>query len=136
MEADKSTTVTIPSAVVPSTSNPVTLDIVVKDSESVADNSFNVTGDNGVAASISLTMKNGDTAITNFDSNKVTVETYIETGLSGVTVKYNGTTGNPDSADTTYDPVTGKLTFKTTHFSEFYVEADKQAGIGDKGYVT
>lgn len=136
MEADKSTTVKIPSAAVPSGTSTVTLDIVVKDSESVADNSFDVTVDNGVAASISLTMKNGDTAITNFDSNKVTVETYIETGLSGVTVKYNGTTGNPDPADTIYDPVTGKLTFKTTHFSEFFVEAEIVAKIGGKGYLT
>ena len=136
MEADKSTTVKIPSAAVPSGTSTVTLDIVVKDSESVADNSFDVTVDNGVAASISLTMKNGDTAITNFDSNKVTVETYIETGLSGVTVKYNGTTGNPDPADTAYDPVTGKLTFKTNHFSEFYVEAEIVAKIGEKGYLT
>lgn len=134
MEADKSTTVTIPSAVVPSTSNPVTLDIVVKDSESVADSSFDVDTGKGVAASISLTMKEGETPITNFGSNKVTVETYIKKGLSEVTVKYNETTGNPDPADTTYDPVTGKLTFKTTHFSEFYVEADIQAKIGDSEY--
>lgn len=140
MKADKSTKVTIPSAVVSSATSAFTLDIVVKDYKSVADNSFNVATDKGVAASISLTMKNGNTAITEFDSNKVTVETYIETGLSGVKVKYNGTgtTGNldPDPTDTTYEPVTGKLTFKTTHFSEFYVEADKQAQIGDKGYVT
>lgn len=140
MEADKSTTVTIPSAVVSSVTSAVTLDIVVKDYRSVADYSFNVATGKGVAASISLTMKDGDTVKTNFGSNKVTVETYIGTGLSGVTVKYNGTgtTGNldPDSADTTYEPDTGKLTFKTTHFSEFYVEADKQAKIGDKGYVT
>lgn len=140
MKADKSTTVKIPYAAVPSGTSAVTLDIVVKDSESVANNSFNVGTVNGVAASISLTMKNGDTAITEFGSNKVTVETYIETGLSGVTVKYNGTgtTGNldPDSEDTNYDPVTGKLTFKTTHFSEFYVEAEIVAKIGAKGYLT
>lgn len=140
MEADKSTTVTIPSAVVSSATSAVTLDIVVKDYRSVADYSFNVATGKGVAASISLTMKNGGATMTEFGSNKVTVETYIGTGLSGVTVKYNGTgtTGNldPDSADTTYEPDTGKLTFKTTHFSEFYVEADKQAKIGDKGYVT
>ena len=133
MEADKSTKVTIPSTVVPSDTN-ITLDIAVKDSESVADSSFKVdTADKGVAASISLTMKNGETPITNFNS-KVTVETYIETGLSGVTVKYNGTTGNPDPADTTYDPVTGKLTFKTTHFSEFCVVAVAQAKIDNVGY--
>lgn len=135
MEADKSTTVTIPSAVVPSTSNPVTLDIVVKDSESVADSSFDVTTGNGVAASISLTMKEGETPITDFGSDKVTVETYIETGLSGVKVKYNGEgAADPEESDTEYDPVTGKLTFKTTHFSEFYVEADIQAKIGTIEY--
>lgn len=134
MEANKSTTVTIPYAVVTSETRAVTLDIVVKDSESVADNSFDVTTGNGVAASISLTMKDGDTVKTNFGSNKVTVETYIDTGLSGVTVKYNGTDAAP--SDITYDPVTGYLKFKTTHFSEFYVEAKKQAKIGNEEYLT
>ncbi len=134
MEVNKSTTVTIPSAVVSSATSAVTLDIVVKDYRSVADHSFNVETGKGVAASISLTMKDGDTVKTNFGSNKVTVETYIGTGLSGVTVKYNGDGDAP--SDIEYVPATGKLTFKTTHFSEFYVEADKQAGIGDKGYVT
>lgn len=136
MEADKSTKVTIPSAVVTSETRAVTLDIVVKDSESVADNSFNVTTNYGVAASISLTMKNDGQAITNFGSNKVTVETYIETGLSGVKVKYNGQDGDPSESDIEYVPATGKLTFKTTHFSEFYVEAEKQAKIGDEEYLT
>lgn len=131
MEVDKSTTVTIPSSVVPSATN-ITLDIAVKDSESVANNSFNVTTDKGVAASISLTMKNGDEAIIDFGTNKVTVETYIETGLSGVTVKYNGTGAAP--SDVVYDPATGKLTFTTTHFSEFYVVADAQAKIDNVGY--
>ena len=131
MEVDKSTTVTIPSSVVPSATN-ITLDIAVKDSESVANNSFNVTTDKGVAASISLTMKNGDEAITDFGTNEVTVETYIETGLSGVTVKYNGTGAAP--SDVVYDPATGKLTFTTTHFSEFYVVADAQAKIDNVGY--
>ena len=130
MEVNKSTTVTIPYAVVTSETRAVTLDIVVKDYRSVADHSFDVATGKGVAASISLTMKDGDTVKTNFGSNKVTVETYIGTGLSDVRVKYNGTTGgDPAEADTTYDPVTGKLTFKTTHFSEFYVEADEQAGL-------
>ena len=134
MEADKSTTVTIPSAVVASAASAVTLDIAVKDSESVADSSFDVTSGNGVAASISLTMKDGETPITNFGSNKVTVETYIETGLSGVTVKYNGTGDAPTDVD--YDSVTGKLTFKTTHFSEFYVESAILTKIGDKEYLS
>lgn len=136
MEVNKSTTVTIPSAVVTSETRAVTLDIVVKDYRSVADHSFNVAPGKGVAASISLTMKDGDTVKTNFGSNKVTVETYIGTGLSGVTVKYNGDGDAP--SDIEYVPATGKLTFKTTHFSEFYVEADKQAKIRDKdkGYVT
>lgn len=137
MVSGNSTTVTVPTSVLNGGTTATVSVAVKKASEISSDNSFEVTQGNDVAASISLTLKSGETAITDFGSNKVTVETYIETGLSGVTVKYNGngTTGNPDSADTTYDPVTGKLTFKTTHFSEFYVEALKQAQIEDKVYL-
>lgn len=135
MEVDKSTTVTVPySAISGYAGKSVELKIAVKNYTSINEKDFAVSDGNGVAASISLTMKSGETPITYFNGEKVTVETYIETGLSGVTVKYKGTDAQP--SDIVYVPATGMLTFSTTHFSEFYVESDKQAGIGDKGYVT
>ena len=67
--------------------------------------------------------------MTSFGNNgKVVVTTYIAKGLSNVTVKYNGTNGgDPTSYD--YDSTTGMLSFTTTHFSEFYVVADKVEAI-------
>lgn len=69
------------------------------------------------------------TPVTSFGNNgKVVVTTYIAKGLSNVTVKYNGTNGgDPTSYD--YDSTTGMLSFTTTHFSEFYVVADKVEAI-------
>ena len=137
MVSGKDTTVTVPISVLGENTSATVSVAVKKASEISSDNSFEVTQGNAVAASISLTLKAGETSIPTFGSNKVTVETYIETGLSGVNVKYNGTTGgDPAKADTTYDPVTGKLTFKTNHFSEFFVEAEIVAKNGTKGYLT
>ena len=135
MEVDKSTTVTVPySAISGYAGKSAELKIAVKNYTSIHEEDFAVSDGNGVAASISLTMKSGETPITYFNGEKVTVETYIETGLSGVTVKYKGTDAQP--SDIVYVPATGMLTFSTTHFSEFYVEAAIQARIGEKGYLT
>ena len=135
MVSGKNTTVTVPTSVLGSSATTATVSVAVKQaSEISSNNSFEVEEGNDVAASISLTLKAGETAIANFGSNKVTVETYIETGLSGVNVKYNGYGDAP--SDIEYVPATGKLTFKTNHFSEFYVEAEIVAKIGEKGYLT
>lgn len=134
MVSGNSTTVTVPTSVLDGETTASVSVAVKKASEISSDNSFEVTQGNDVAASISLTLKAGGTAIPNFGSNKVTVETYIETGLSGVNVKYNGDGDAP--SDIEYVPATGKLTFKTNHFSEFFVEAEIVAEIGGKGYLT
>ena len=52
-----------------------------------------------------------------------TVVTYISTGLTDVTVTYTGTDGRSQPTNVQYDPATGKLTFETTHFSEYEVTA-------------
>lgn len=52
-----------------------------------------------------------------------TVVTYISTGLTDVTVAYVGTDGRSQPTNVQYDPATGKLTFETTHFSEYEVTA-------------
>lgn len=53
----------------------------------------------------------------------VTVSTYIGTGLTGdISVVYNGTGANPTSI--LYDDTKGIITFKTNHFSEFFIVRD------------
>lgn len=56
---------------------------------------------------------------TEFNSQEVTVTTYIAKNLTNVSVKYNGTALNSDKV--TYTAESGKLVFKTTHFSEYVV---------------
>lgn len=68
------------------------------------------------------------TPVTSFGDGNVIVTTYIAKGLENVTVKYNGTNGG-DPTNVRYNSSTGELTFTTTHFSEFYVVADKIQAI-------
>lgn len=82
-----------------------------------------------IGLELSSVSETTQTPVTSFGNNaKVVVTTYIAKGLSNVTVKYNGTNGgDPTSYD--YDSTTGMLSFTTTHFSEFYVVADKIQAI-------
>lgn len=80
-----------------------------------------------VIGGLDLTLTVDNAAVTEF-SSPVTVTTYIAKGLTDVKVKYIGTGDQP--TDVNYDSVTGKLTFKTTHFSEFYVTSEDAARIG------
>lgn len=52
-----------------------------------------------------------------------TVTTYISTGLTDVDVVYTGTDGRDQPIFVSYDAETGKLVFKTNHFSEYAVFA-------------
>lgn len=71
-------------------------------------------------AKLDLSLDVDGKSVTTFEgSEAVTVTTYIAKGLSNVEVKYTGTGDQP--TDVSYDSETGKLTFKTTHFSEFVV---------------
>lgn len=77
-------------------------------------------------AGIDIALMVNDKPVTSFNENEVTISTYIAKGLSDVKVYYNGTVIASDTAETDiYNSETGKLTFTTTHFSEFYVGADK-----------
>lgn len=84
------------------------------------------------------------TPVTTFNNKSVTVTTYIATGLSNVSVRYiksendasdiktNYTIGTIDDffagrVDGYYDSSTGKLVFKTTHFSQYVVVASVEA---------
>lgn len=85
-----------------------------------------------VVARIGLELSSVDgttqTPVTSFGDGNVIVTTYIAKELENVTVKYNGTNGG-DPTNIQYNKSTGELTFTTTHFSEFYVVADKIQAI-------
>lgn len=67
-------------------------------------------------------------------SEPVTVTTYIPKGLSFIGVFYYGDGELDEPTDVQYDDAIGKLTFKTNHFSEFYVMTDDIVRIGDTYY--
>ena len=121
--ATAATTVTFPAgsftaAQATATEN-ATLSINVKNVEEASSATFAVVGANDTAiGAISLNLAGVDTS--NF-GEAVTIETYIAKNLnaSDINVIYNGA-GDPPT-DKTYDPETGRLTFKTTHFSEYVI---------------
>lgn len=113
--------------------------------EAITNENFTVTGSNNTTvAAIDLKLKVGTDTVSTFkksneESVAVTVKTYILKGLNpnNISVKYNGTDGGHPT-DVQYNPVTGELSFKTTHFSEFYVvsgavcyNTDKYVGYSD-----
>ena len=81
-----------------------------------------------IGLELSSVSETTQTPVTSFGDGNVIVTTYIARGLENVTVKYNGTNGG-DPTNVQYDKSTGKLKFTTTHFSEFYVVADKIQAI-------
>lgn len=136
----KKTTVTVPTGTLTTgTQNNMTIELVSIDiAQNVASQqSWTVASDSSAVAALTITLKEVVTTtdpttgsvtveekpITTFDE-AVTVTTYIETGLTGVQVFYNGDLAQP--TEVTYDATTGCLTFKTTHFSEFYVTSKSE----------
>lgn len=81
-----------------------------------------------IGLELSSVSETTQTPVTSFGDGNVIVTTYIARGLENVTVKYNGTNGG-DPTNVQYDKSTGKLKITTTHFSEFYVVADKIQAI-------
>ncbi len=71
---------------------------------------------------ISLKVDGKETA--SFNNKSATVTTYIAEGLKNVDVIYEGASIKKAEDDITYNSGTGELIFKTSHFSEFIVEAD------------
>lgn len=105
----------------------------VKSIEESMSANFRVTNGSAVAAiDLKITDREG-TSKSIAEGKTVTVETYILKGLDdeNIQVVYNGTVG-AQPTDVTYDPLTGKLTFKTSHFSEFYVVSDAVCYNTDK----
>ena len=129
------------------------------DTTSIEDSNFAIEGtdaESGLTsvAGLDIVLKVNDSDVTTFNENKyATVSTYIAKNLTNVGVRYkNPTTGvitsytiaTVDSDPTTisddgyYIASSGKLVFKTTHFSEYYVVADACVYIKEtnKAYST
>lgn len=73
---------------------------------------------------LSLTqIKDGNATTVSSFNGDVTVSTYIGKGLTGtISVVYNGTGDVP--TDISYNAETGIVSFKTNHFSEFFIVRD------------
>lgn len=81
---------------------------------------------NGVAK-IKLTLDGANTR--DFGSEKVTVSLLVPGNYTGLEVKYNGDGAQPTDVNCVYDSAKNvtKITFSTTHFSEFEVVAGKNS---------
>lgn len=77
-----------------------------------------------------VTSDNIQSAVTTFGA-PVTVTTTVASGLENVTVVYDGEGDSPQ--DVSYIASTGELSFKTSHFSRFYVLADRRVLNVEKG---
>lgn len=136
-EENQKTTVTFPSGALDS-SAVHQLDVAVTPIAS-AEQKFQVSGkiDGQAAVSgIDLTMvkvqkkDDGSTEqkpVDSFNGKTVTVTTYIATGLSDVKVKYLKSDGTYEDISSTYEAESGRLTFITTHFSQYVVVAPVEA---------
>ena len=112
------------------------LDVVTYSTEAAAAK-FTVADGSTVVAGIDFTLSAGDQAITEFNGNEATITTFITKNLneSDVHVYYVGDTTLTDYK-VSYESSTGKLIFKTTHFSEYYVVSKSVALIGERAYAT
>lgn len=109
-----------------------TMTITVKDiSQSAEESDFKVIEGVNPVAGISLELQVGDSAVSG-EFGEAKIVTYIARNLSNVKVYY-GTELIAEDTEATdiYDPETGKLTFSTTHFSEFYVGASEFGALNE-----
>lgn len=134
---NKKTTVTFPAGALTSTTGTVSAVLSI-DTQSI-ENNINITDGTTAVAGINVNLTVGGTPVTTFNDKEVTITTYIAKGLSSVKVYYGSELIAKGNGDTDiYDPSTGKLTFTTTHFSQFDVAADAVCYIleTNTGYKT
>lgn len=120
--SEANTTVTFPAGAIDGSSAQLSVEVKGVDSNFEVSIPSGETVSTTPIASIDLSVKVGDTTVSSFNGKSVKVETYILKNLDSTKVKvsYNG----EKLPDSNYDPVTGKLTFSTTHFSTFDVLSD------------
>ena len=135
------TTVTFPAGAFGTTAETHELTIQVADATQPAVSAFQIQTEGAAIAALSFTIDESTTTTptTTTFSAPVEVETYIQPGLSAnsVAVEYVGTYSGTDAqpTDVVYDPATGKLTFKVTHFSDYVIVSTKAvARIGANLY--
>lgn len=116
------------------------------DTTSIENSNFSVgAGETNLTsvAGLDITLKVNDTDVKTFNNDKkATVTTYIARNLTNVEVRYNKADGSiekftvetttsdtditiPEGKAGVYYSKTGKLVFQTSHFSEYYVVANK-----------
>ena len=133
----KQTTVTFPAGSFETAGDQV-LTIAVADTAAAAETNFVVTNVDTTGAPIAVLSFSLSNAPATFGDEAVEVETFIQPGLDADSIKviYNGTTG-AQPTDVAYDSQTGRLTFKTTHFSDYVIVYTKAvARIGNALYET
>ena len=131
----KQTTVTFPAGSFETAGDQV-LTIAVADTAAAAETNFVVTNVDTTGAPIAVLSFSLSNAPATFGDEAVEVETFIQPGLDADSIKviYNGTTG-AQPTDVAYDSQTGRLTFKTTHFSDYVIVYTKAvARIGSTLY--
>ena len=111
------TTVSIPESVVGNAST-VRLTVTPYDIENA---NHIISASDKVVGAINISMELDSREVNEF-GEAVTITTHVAKGLANVEVRYNGSGADPTSVN--YDEDTGKIIFKTSHFSIFYVVAD------------
>ena len=117
-----------------------------------ANNKFTVSTGNGAVGAIDLTVKVDGEDVSQFKDNSgnpvtVKVETYVAKNLTNVSLQYNDTenwtqvnteAGVDAVGKVFYDKDTGRLVFKTTHFSTFVLGANEVAYVesNNTAYLT
>ncbi len=98
-------------------------------------NLFEMTSENGEAATIDLKLYDKEGALTTAFENgkKAIITTFVTKGLQNPQVKYNGDAAQPEFIS--YNSETGELKFSTTHFSEYVLETDSDAYIHDTDHA-
>lgn len=86
--------------------------------------SFQVVGNDGAIAAITVSLTDAQGAAATFDG-EATITTYIAKNLENPQVIYSGTGAQPTSVS--YNATTGELVFKTNHFSTYIVTANVEA---------
>jgi|GEM_PF-4656585 len=135
------TTITYPSGALSDGEAKTT--IIAYDSSAVKDEnnkpSFSITTNNSVLlGGLDLTVELNNAKVTSFN-NLVTVSTFIGKGMDSnvVSVIYDSGSENGKTVENAeYNSETGIVTFKTRHFSRYYILAEGVVAVSTNGYAS
>lgn len=116
-----------------------TATIITYDSSAVRDDnnkpSFFISNNPVLLGGLDLTVEQNNAKVTSFN-NPVTVSTFIGKGMDPnvVSVIYDSGSGNGETVENAkYNSETGIVTFKTTHFSRYYILAEGVVAVSSNG---